>query len=82
MEEVDFTANRGLDKTQLLRLADGSFIKKKESILVTGPTGVGKSYITSALGHQACLQGYKTLYRIGGPIQYPKAVSPTQNLQS
>lgn len=62
IEEVDFTVSRGLDKSQLLRLADCGFIKKKENILITGPTGVGKSYIASALGHQACLQGYKTLY--------------------
>lgn len=62
IEEVNFTANRGLDKAQLLRLADCSFIKKKDNVLITGPTGVGKSYLASALGHQACLQGYKTLY--------------------
>lgn len=62
IEEVDFTARRGLDKTQLLRLADGSFIKKRENLLITGPTGAGKSYLASALGHQACMQGYKTLY--------------------
>ena len=62
IEEVDFTARRGLDKTQLLRLADCSFIKKNENLLICGPTGVGKSYLASALGHQACLQGYKTLY--------------------
>lgn len=62
IEEVDFSINRGLDKTHMLRLADCSFIDKKENILISGPTGVGKSYIASALGHQACLQGYKTLY--------------------
>jgi DNA replication protein DnaC len=62
MEEINFTTNRGVDKTKLLRLADCSFIKKKENILITGPTGVGKSYLASALGHQACNQGYRTLY--------------------
>ncbi len=39
-----------------------SFIKKKENILITGATGSGKSYIASALGNQACMQGFKTLY--------------------
>ena len=62
VEEVDFTAHRGLDKNQLLRLADGSFVQKKENLLITGATGVGKSYLASALGHQACLLGHKTLY--------------------
>ncbi len=62
IEEINFTTNRGLDKTQMLRLADGSFIQKKENILITGATGAGKSFIASALGHQSCQLGYKTLY--------------------
>ncbi len=51
-----------MDKTQFLRLADCSFIIQKKNILITGPTGVGKSFIISALGHQACVRGYKTAY--------------------
>lgn len=62
VEELNFTAARGLDKTQVLRLADTSFIAKKENILITGATGVGKSYLASALGNQACQSGYRTLY--------------------
>jgi DNA replication protein DnaC len=62
IEEVNFTANRGLDKTKLMRLADTGFITRKENILITGATGVGKSFLASALGHQACLAGYRTLY--------------------
>lgn len=62
IEELNFVSSRGLDKTQVLRLADGSFIDKKENILITGSTGVGKSYLASALGHQACQLGYRTLY--------------------
>jgi DNA replication protein DnaC len=61
-EEIDFNANRNLDKNQLLRMSDCSWITKKENILITGPTGVGKSYIACALGHNACLYGYKVLY--------------------
>ena len=45
-----------------MRLSDASFIQKKENIIITGPTGVGKSFIASALGHQACMMGYKTMY--------------------
>jgi DNA replication protein DnaC len=62
VEQVDFTAGRNLDKNRFLRYADCSFIAKKENILITGPTGVGKSYLASALGHQACTKGYKVKY--------------------
>jgi DNA replication protein DnaC len=62
IEEIDFTARRGLDKNQMLRLADGTFLEKRENILITGATGVGKSYLSSSLGHQACQLGYRTLY--------------------
>jgi len=60
--ELDFSALRNLDKTQLTRLADCSFIERAENIIITGPTGAGKSYIVSALGHHACLKGYRVLY--------------------
>ena len=50
MEEIDYITPRGIDKTLLLRLGDASFIRKAENIIITGSTGVGKSYIASALG--------------------------------
>jgi DNA replication protein DnaC len=51
-----------LNKNQIERLAGCDFIAKGENILISGSTGTGKSYIASAIGHQACLLGYKTLY--------------------
>lgn len=61
-EEIDYDKNRNMDKNQLQRFASCDFIKNKESILITGSTGVGKSYIASAIGQQACSQGYKVMY--------------------
>ncbi len=46
----------------MLRLAGCDFIRKKENIIITGATGAGKSYLASALGHQACSAGFKVLY--------------------
>ena len=62
IEQLDFNTKRGMDKNTIHRLADAGFIKRNENILITGPTGTGKSFLASALGHQACLLGFKVLY--------------------
>jgi len=62
IEEITYGPDRNLDKTMMTRLTDCSFIKRSENILICGPTGVGKSFISSALGNQACYQGFKVLY--------------------
>lgn len=62
VEEVKADPARGLDKTLLANLATGEYISKGESVLITGATGCGKSFLSSALGHQACTQGYKVAY--------------------
>lgn len=62
VNEIDFAANRNLDKNTIMRLADCSFVQKAENIIITGKTGAGKSYLASALGHQACVKGIKVLY--------------------
>jgi DNA replication protein DnaC len=62
VEQISFTSDRQINKNQVLRLADCDFISKKENVLITGSTGSGKSYIASALGHQACSLGYKVMY--------------------
>ena len=62
IEQLRFGPERNLDKNQLMRFAECDFIDKSENILITGCTGIGKSYIASALGNQACLKGYKVFY--------------------
>lgn len=62
IEELSFE-NKRIDKNQILRLADCEFVKQKENIIITGSTGIGKSFIASALGHQACALGYRVLYQ-------------------
>ena len=62
MEELNYATDRNLDKNQLMRLGECAFVNKHENILITGSTGIGKSYIASALGHQACGLGHKVMY--------------------
>jgi len=62
LEEIDFGLPRNLDKNMLLRLSDSSWIERHQIVLLTGPTGAGKSFIAQALGHQGCMYGFKTGY--------------------
>jgi DNA replication protein DnaC len=62
MESIDFCSERNLDRNQIMRFAECNFIKKHENIIITGSTGIGKSYLATALGHQACTYGYKVYY--------------------
>lgn len=61
IEQLDYGAQRGLDKNLVHRLAEGDFIRKKEDVFITGSTGTGKSYLASAIGYQACQLGFKVL---------------------
>jgi DNA replication protein DnaC len=60
--EVSYSEARNLDKNMFERLSTLGFIKKKENIILTGASGVGKSYLAQAIGHQACLMGHKVYY--------------------
>lgn len=62
VQDVNYTANRSLDKNTFERLALLDFIKRGENVIITGATGTGKSYLAQALGHNACMMQYKTMY--------------------
>jgi DNA replication protein DnaC len=62
IEEIHYHADRSIDRNQVMRLADCTFIDRFENLLITGSTGIGKSYLASAIGYQACMLGYRVLY--------------------
>ncbi len=60
--DVDYTSKRNLDKNRFERLLSLLFLEQKENIIITGATGVGKSYLAHALGYTACQNKIKTIY--------------------
>lgn len=62
LEDIDYTFERGLDRNQVDRLAALEFITQSKDMLITGPTGTGKSYLATALGYKACQDGYRVFY--------------------
>ena len=70
LDQIEYLAKRGLDKSVILSLATCEFINKNQNILITGATGVGKSFLAQALARQAIFSGYRTkYYRITSLLQ-------------
>ncbi len=63
IEGVDYPRERGLDKATVRQLAACRWVAGHQTVIVTGATGTGKSYLACALAHQACRKGYRVLYR-------------------
>jgi len=62
VEDIDYRQPRGLDKSLMLDLAGCQWVKRHLNIMITGPTGVGKTWIACALAQKACREGYRALY--------------------
>lgn len=62
VEDIDYRSRRGLSKTVVRGLAAGRWLTEHLNVLITGPTGVGKTYLACALAQQACRQGWRALY--------------------
>ena len=67
VEDIDFHHPRGLDKQIVVEISRGHWLSNHQNVLITGPTGVGKSFLACAMGNQACRAGYSTAY-----FRYPR----------
>lgn len=63
IEDIDYAHARGLSKSVVMELASSRWAQSHQNILLTGPTGVGKSYVACALGNKACRDGFSVAYR-------------------
>lgn len=62
IEDIDFKAPRGIDKSVILRLANCDWVRNAQNIIITGPTGVGKTYLACAFANKACRMGFSAIY--------------------
>jgi DNA replication protein DnaC len=62
VEDIDYQHPRGLDKSVVTKLASCQWVRERHNLLLTGPTGIGKSWLACALGHQACREGLNVMY--------------------
>lgn len=76
INEINFTADRGLDKSVILDLAGGSYLKYFRNIILTGPTGSGKSYIAQAYANKAMTMGFSALY-----LRVPRLMQHLQSIR-
>ena len=62
VEDIDFRHPRGLDKSVMLTLSNCNWIRNHQNVIVTGQTGIGKSYLAEAFAQKACREGFTALY--------------------
>jgi len=62
LEDVDYSQSRGLDRSLIRSLGTGLWLRTAKNVLITGPTGVGKTYLCCALANSACRQGFRAKY--------------------
>jgi DNA replication protein DnaC len=62
VEDIDFRHPRGLDKSVMLTLSNCNWVRNHQNVIVTGQTGIGKSYLAEALAQKACREGFTALY--------------------
>lgn len=75
IEDIDYKAPRGINKSLVLSFSGCDWIKNAQNIIITGPTGVGKTYLACALANSACRKGFSSLYKRSSKLFHEIAVA-------
>ena len=75
VEDIDYKTQRGIDQSVMMRLIAGDWIKSFQNIIITGPTGVGKTFLACALANRACRNGFRSIYLRSPGFYYQIALS-------
>ena len=75
IEDIDYKSPRGINKSLILSLSGCDWIKNAQNIIITGPTGVGKTYLACALANSACRKGFSSLYKRSSRLYQEIAVA-------
>jgi DNA replication protein DnaC len=75
MENIDYRSPRGLDKSVVLSLASCDWVRKHRNVIIVGPTGSGKTYLSCALAHRACREGMTAFYLRTPKLYYTLAMA-------
>ncbi|AOE85914.1 IS21-like element helper ATPase IstB [Pseudomonas sp. TCU-HL1] len=68
LEDVDYRASRGLDRSLLMSLTECEWLRRRQNLILTGATGTGKTWLACAFGNQACRLGFTTCYRTANQL--------------
>lgn len=74
-EDINFKSSRGLKRSHILELGTNKWLRNHENLLITGPTGVGKTYLSCAIAHKACQDGFSVIYYRLGKLMYELALN-------
>jgi DNA replication protein DnaC len=75
MEDIDYRSPRGLDKSVMLSLGSCDWVRKHRNVIIVGPTGSGKTYLSCALAHKACREGMTAFYLRTPKLYYTLAMA-------
>jgi DNA replication protein DnaC len=75
VEDIDYKSSRGIDQSVMMKLIACDWIRKHQNIIITGPTGAGKTFIACALANKACREGYRSFYIRGPRFSYQMSLA-------